>query len=317
MSKPARSRLSPIGAHLPVGGGLAKAAIPYAEKIGAEAVQIFLGNPRGWAPTKGDPVQEELFRDHCRAVGIPIFIHAPYLINIGSPVPETVEKSAETLLRGLLRGRDVGASGVVVHAGSAVGSDHLPDAERQLRDRVLPILDELPADAPDLLIEPTAGGGRPLAATIPDLGRYFELLDHHPRLGVCLDTCHLYAAGHDVASTDGLTGTLDALVSAVGPGRLRLVHANDSKDPLGSNRDRHETLGVGTIGLEPFRALFRHPAMSGVPIVVETPGGADGHAADIAALKSLRDRSPKAGAPKAARKKPSKAATAKGERTRR
>ena len=180
-----------------------------------------------------------------------------------------------------------------MHAGSAVGSDHLPIAEGQLRDRVLPILDELPADAPDLLIEPTAGGGQPLAATIPDLARYFEVLDHHPRLGVCLDTCHLYAAGHDVASPGGLAKALDDLVTAVGPGRLKLVHANDSKDPLASSRDRHETLGAGTIGLEPFRTLFTHRAMSGVPIVVETPGGADGHAADIAALKSLRERVPK------------------------
>jgi deoxyribonuclease-4 len=165
------------------------------------------------------------------------------------------------------------------------------EAMIQLRTHLLPLLDALPDDGPDLLVEPTAGGGCALAARIEDLGPYFDAVDGHPRLGVCLDTCHAWAAGHDLASPGGTKSALDTLVATVGPGRLRLIHGNDSKDPLGSLRDRHETLGAGQLGLDAFADLFTHPASRGVPIIVETPSGADGagHAADIAALAELRD----------------------------
>ena len=106
---------------------------------------------------------------------------------------------------------------------------------------------------------------------------------------MCLDTCHAFAAGHDIAVPGGVRTMLNALVRAVGRGRLKLVHANDSKDRLGSKRDRHATIGTGQIGADPFAELFRHPATRGVPVIVETPGGIDGQASDIALLKSLRD----------------------------
>lgn len=122
-----------------------------------------------------------------------------------------------------------------------------------------------------------------------DLAAYFEQLDHHPMLGVCLDTCHAFAAGHDLAAPGGMKRTLDALVRAVGRGRLGLVHANDSKDPLGSSRDRHEAIGKGRIGLDPFVELFRHPSTRDVPVVVETPGDAASQRADIEQLCALRD----------------------------
>jgi deoxyribonuclease-4 len=278
-----------VGAHVPSGGGLAKAALPYARRIGAEAVQIFLGNPRGWAATTGSPDQDAAFRAGCADDGVPVFLHAPYLINLASPVAITVERSAEALRHGFGRATAVGARGVVLHAGSAVDPAHRQPAEKQLREHLLPILDELPEDGPSLLIEPTAGGGSPLAATVAELGPYFDLLERHPRLGVCLDTCHLLAAGQDIAAPGGLRTVLGSLVRTVGRGRLQLVHANDSRDPLGSRRDRHQSIGAGTIGVEPFGELFRHPASRGVPIVVETPGGEAGHAKDVALLKALRD----------------------------
>ena len=131
--------------------------------------------------------------------------------------------------------------------------------------------------------------GQPIAATVEDLGPLFALLDSHPRLGVCLDTCHAYAAGHDLAAPGGIRTTLNSLVKTIGRGRLKLVHANDSKDPLGSNRDRHATIGAGTIGQDAFAELFRHPATRGVPVIVETPGGVEGQARDIDVLKALRD----------------------------
>jgi deoxyribonuclease-4 len=152
------------------------------------------------------------------------------------------------------------------------------------------MLDALGDNDPLVLVEPTAGGGEPLAATVDDLAPLFEALEFHPRLGVCLDTCHAFAAGHDVSAPGGVRATLNALVRAVGRGRLKLIHANDSKDPLGSGRDRHTNIGGGLIGAEPFGELFRHPATRGVPVVVETPGDIATHRRDLATLRALRDR---------------------------
>ena len=176
----------------------------------------------------------------------------------------------------------------MVHAGSAVAGARREEALGHLRELLLPVLDAMPDDGPRLLIEPTAGGGQALAARVEDLGEYFDVLDRHERLGVCLDTCHAWAAGHDLAAPGGVRSTLSALVKTVGKGRLGLVHVNDSRDPLGSTRDRHCTLGEGSIGTDPLRELFVHPATRDVPLLVETPGGADGHAKDIALLRELQ-----------------------------
>lgn len=277
-----------MGAHVPVAGGLLK-GLSYAQEIGAAAVQVFVSNPRGWAPSAGDPGRDEEFRALCLERAIPAYVHAPYLVNFGSPTEATLKKSVDALAQAMRRGAAIGARGVVVHAGSAVAGAHRDDAMQQLREHLLPVLDALPLDGPRLLIEPTAGGGQALAGTVQDLGPYFDQLDHHPLLGVCLDTCHAFAAGHDLAAPGGMKRTLDALVRAVGRGRLGLVHANDSKDPLGSLRDRHEAIGEGQIGKNPFVELFRHPSMRDVPVVIETPGDAMSHRRDIELLCSLRD----------------------------
>ena len=281
-------RPSPIGAHVPTSGGLARGALRYAVKIGAEAIQVFVSNPRGWAANPGDPRDDRAFREGCAAGRIPVFIHAPYLINLGSPTPATLAKSTDALRHALHRGREIGARGVVVHSGSAISGARREDALRQLRETVLPILDEHP-DGPELLIEPTAGGGQALASRIDQLPEYFAALENHPRLGICLDTCHAFAAGHDLAAPGGVRATLNALAKAVGRGRLKLIHANDSRDPMGSLRDRHESVGEGTIGRDPFRELFVHPATRNVPVIVETPGGESGQRRDIALLRELRD----------------------------
>jgi deoxyribonuclease-4 len=208
-----------------------------------------------------------------------------------------VEQSIATIAHNLARGAALGCRGVVVHAGSAVGADRYEAALRQLRERLLPVLDRLPDDGPRLLVEPTAGGGKALAATVEDLGPYLDALDGHPMVGVCFDTCHAWAAGHDLAVPGGMTATLDALVATVGAGRLALVHANDSLDECGSKRDRHATVGAGSIGVEAFRELLAHPAVAGVPVVVETPSELDGspfagHKRDIDLLRSLTAASP-------------------------
>ena len=279
---------SPVGSHVPTAGGLAK-ALAYAHEVGAAAVQVFVSNPRGWAPSAGDPRQDAAFRQRCVDLSLPIFVHAPYLVNFGSPTEATLRRSVEAVTHALTRGAALGARGVVMHAGSAVAGAHREQALAQLREHLLPVLDRVPDDGPDLLVEPTAGGGQALCGTVPELAAWLEQLDDHAKLGVCLDTCHAYAAGHDLAAPGGMKKTLDALVRTVGRGRLRLVHANDSKDPLGSGRDRHEAIGQGQIGKDPFAELFRHPATRDVPVLVETPGDAAAHRRDIELLCSLRD----------------------------
>jgi deoxyribonuclease-4 len=297
----ASSRVPPIGAHVQIKGGLARGGLAYTDAVAARAVQVFVGNPRGWRLTAGDPRQDAAFTAGCAERGVPSFVHTPFLVNVGSPTEATVERSIASIRHNLLRGARLGCRGVVVHAGSAVGEDRYEAALRQLRERLLPVLDGIPDGGPRLLVEPTAGGGRSLAATVQDLGPYLEVLDRHPRVGVCFDTCHAWAAGHDLSVPGGMTATLDALEDTVGAGRLGLVHANDSLDACGSKRDRHTTIGAGTIGggaygTGPFAELLAHPAVAGVPVVVETPSELDGsptagHARDIALLTALRDGS--------------------------
>jgi deoxyribonuclease-4 len=280
---------SPVGAHVPVAGGLATGGLRYAAQVGAEAIQVFVSNPRGWAMAVGKPAEDERLRAHSADTGMPVFVHSPYLINLGSPNPETVANSVAMIRHSLTRGAAIGARGVVVHTGSAV-SQSRDDAMRQVREHLLPLLDEIPADGPDLLLEPMAGQGAMLCATVQDLGPYLDNLDRHPRAGVCLDTCHTFAAGHDLAAPGGVAKTLEALAATAGEGRLKLIHANDSKDACGSAKDRHENLGAGQIGAAPFAELFRHPVSRGVPLVIETPGrSADPHRADVETLKALRD----------------------------
>ena len=281
---------NPVGDHVPVAGGLHSVGLAYAREMGAEAVQVFVANPRGWATPAGNPRQDKEFRAACAAGSVPAYVHAPYLINFGSHTEATAERSVESLRHSLRRGREIGALGVVVHTGSATGGRERAVALAQVRKHLLPLLDELTHDDdPRLLLESTAGQGSSLCSRTWDFGPYFEALDAHPKLGVCLDTCHIYAAGHDLAEPDGMHRTLDLLVGTVGAGRLGLIHANDSKDVAGARKDRHENIGSGHIGEDPFRALMTHPATEGVPLIIETAGGKEGHAADVERLKKLRD----------------------------
>ncbi|GAA4230254.1 deoxyribonuclease IV [Actinomadura meridiana] len=275
---------NPVGAHVPVAGGLATGGLKYAAEIGAEAIQVFVANPRGWALPEGKPAQDEKLR----AADLPVYVHTPYLVNFGSPSPETLAKSIASVRHSLTRGHAIGARGVVVHTGSSVTQTY-DEAMAQVHDHVLPLLEEIPEDGPDLLLEPMAGQNNMLCAKVQDLAPFFDRLENHPKLGVCFDTCHAFAAGHDLASPGGAKDTIDALIATVGEGRLQLIHANDSKDPCASGRDRHENIGAGHIGEPPFTDLFQHPATANIPFLIETPGRAPApHAKDIKTLKHLR-----------------------------
>lgn len=275
---------SPVGAHVPVAGGMATKGLAYAEEIGAEAVQVFVSNPRGWATNDGDPEQDARMRER---TDLPTFVHAPYLINLGTPSEETAAKSVRSLEHALLRSARIDALGVVVHTGSAV-SDVRAVGLSRTRERLMPLLERLGEDVPPVLLEPMAGQGQVLCATIDDLAAYLEVLEWHPHVGVCLDTAHMFAAGHDISTVEGMREALDRFGEVVGADRLKVIHGNDSKTPCGSYKDRHENIGAGHIGAEPFGELFRHPVSAGVPVILETPGPAGPHAADVAALKELR-----------------------------
>ena len=276
-----------LGSHVTVTGGLATGGLKYAAEVAAEVIQVFVSNPRGWARSAADPGQDA----GLRMSGIPVFIHAPYLINVGSADPAVSAKSAAAVAFALRRGTEIGARGVVIHTGSAVGWSR-SQALSQVRELVLPLLDKLPDDGPDLLLEPMAGQGQMLCARAGDLGPYLEALERHPKAGVCVDTCHMFSAGHDLTAAGGVDGMLAELTAAAGPGRVKLVHANDSLLGCGSRKDRHEAIGKGAIGVQPFRELLAHPALAGVPFVAETPGGKEAHARDIALLKELRAERP-------------------------
>jgi deoxyribonuclease-4 len=283
----------PIGSHVPVGKGLVAGALTTARELGYETLQVFVGNPRGWALSAGKPAEDKEFRRQLESSGTRAFIHAPYLVNLGSPTPATYEKSIAVVAHNLKRAAEIGAEGVVVHTGSFVdpsdSSEKYDAAMRQVREGLLPLLESLgdSDEAPWLLLEPTAGQGRSLCAGVEDLVPYLGALDLHPKAGVCLDTCHVFAAGAPLDEVGGATATLDRIVEIGGPDRLRLIHANDSMDVRGAFKDRHQRIGAGHIGADAFRELFAHPATAGVPFILETPGSRE-DPSDLHLLQQLR-----------------------------
>jgi deoxyribonuclease IV len=286
---------NPIGTHVLVGKGLVDGAVANADLVGAETFQVFTGNPRGWALSAGKPAEDARFRDLMAGRGTRVFIHAPYLVNLGSPTPATYERSVASVAHNLKRAAEIGAEGVVVHTGSYVDPGEGDSvarhaaAMRQVREALLPLLDVVADDdAPWLLLEPTAGQGRSLCAGVEDLAPYLDALDHHPKAGICLDTCHVFAAGAPLDEPGGTTATVDRVVEIGGPGRLRLVHANDSMDVRGAFKDRHQRIGEGHIGEGAFTELFAHPATEGVPFILETPDSRNADTRDIPLLKKLR-----------------------------
>lgn len=286
---------NPVGTHVQVGKGLVAGALANAANLDAETIQVFVGNPRGWAHSPGDPNVDTAFRDACGERSIRAFIHAPYLVNLGSPTQATYEKSVAVLAHNLRRAAELGVEGVVVHTGSFVdpseNQDKYEAAMRQVREGLLPILETLEDErAPWLLLEPTAGQGRSLCAGVEDLHPYLAALDFHPKAGICLDTCHVFAAGEPLDEVGGAGAAVDRIVEIGGPGRLRLIHANDSMDVRGAFKDRHQRIGEGHIGTGAFSELFAHPETAGVPFILETPGSRDEGNADIPLLKALRSQ---------------------------
>ena len=281
-------KLHRLGAHTPTSGGMAKRSIAYAQEVRAEAIQVFASNPRGWAMPDANIEADTLFRDKALELDIETYVHAPFLINLGSPTVATYENSVASTAYSLRRAREIGSKGAVVHTGSAVDVNYVDKAWKQIKKGVMPVLNKLKDEDPWLLLEPTAGQGQSLVKKLDDLLYYFEALEWHPKVGVCLDTCHVFAAGHDIAKKGGMTETLDLLVKLVGIERIKLIHTNDSMDVCGALKDRHQNLGDGEIGLKAFEELLAHPVAQNAPLILETPGMEEKHGEEIALLSKMR-----------------------------
>jgi deoxyribonuclease IV len=193
-------------------------------------------------------------------------VHAPHLINLGSPVPLVAERSSALLAAVMRRAARLGATAVVFHAGSSLTAQYRARALRQVRHATARLLAQAPTGV-DLLVEPTAGGGAALASTIETTAEYLDAIDE--RLGLCLDTCHLHATGHDLSAAMGMRRAITQLKRSIRPNRLRLIHVNDSRDLPGSRRDRHESLGRGTIGADALSTLVRMRGLADVPLLVD------------------------------------------------
>jgi deoxyribonuclease-4 len=272
-----------IGAHVSVAGGLAN-AVANAVAVGCEAFQVFVSNARGWAPPPVDPAGDERFRAGLDDAGLgPLFVHAPYLVNFASTSPVTRERSRQVVAATLAKAAAIGAAGVVVHAGAALASGRAAGLATT-REALLPLAD---AAGPDLVLELTAGTRGALAARFEEMAELLAACEHHPRLTVCMDTCHAQAAGYDLTDPIGVAKTLDELFATLGD-RVVLIHANDSRDPVGAGRDRHCPIGTGTIGDQGFTAILAHPALATLPIITETTGDPAQMATDLTRLKRLR-----------------------------
>lgn len=259
-----------VGAHVSPAGGLVK-ALERGEARNCRAIQIFNQNPRAWAPRVY--ADDEIAAWHERVADSPIdalLIHAVYLLNCASENPDFRAKSVLSLSTSLRMGAALGARAVVLHPGSALVGGDAEAAIPRASEAIAAALAE--SDTCPLHLENTAGAGGTLGRSFEELARLIDLAGSGERLGVCLDSCHLYASGYDVSTEEGLGAVLDAFDSEVGLGRLGSLHFNDSQTPLGSNRDRHANTGEGELGETGARAWFTEPRFQDLPCVLETPG---------------------------------------------
>lgn len=262
-----------FGAHESVAGGLHLAFARIAQ-VGGESLQIFTRNQRQWQPkTLSDREIGEFREAHAAHGRMPVASHASYLLNLATDKEELLAKSVTALVLEFERCHQLGVPYVVLHPGSHGGDGVEAGLARLVAgmDRVL----ERGYDDLTLLIETTAGQGTGLGSTFEELG-YIRRQSRFPeRLGVCVDTCHIFAAGYDLRTEDAYQATISALDRHVGLARVKFFHLNDSKKELGSRVDRHEHIGRGRIGLDGFRNLVNDPRFTGLPMTLETPKGDD------------------------------------------
>lgn len=277
-----------FGAHVRQTGGL-EAAIARGEARGLEVVQVFTQSPRRWAPTSRDEAALAACAERHRASPVvqAVSCHATYLINLAAPDPAVWERSRRCLVENLRVASGIGALGLVLHIGSHVGAGleaRLPAVAEALSEA----LDAVPDGCP-ILLENAAGAGGTVGRTVEELAAVIEATGGHERLGICLDSQHLWASGIPFGTPEEMDAVVRRLDTLVGLDRLQCLHVSDSQVPFGSNRDRHANLGEGLMGEEPLRAFLGHPAFEGLPAVLEIEGyaGASADRADIEVARRL------------------------------
>jgi deoxyribonuclease-4 len=276
-----------FGAHVSAAGGISK-AVDRIDEVGGNAVQVFTQSPRMWKPTAHTPEEVERFRTRRREARVRhVACHALYLVNLASRDSEVRVKSFDALAATMETARAIGADTVVFHVGSHLGYG-FDDALRVVTPPLRELL-SLTTEDLWLCLENAAGAGGTIGRSLDELAVICDALDGHERLGICLDSCHWWASGVDVTSPEALDEALGSLDARVGLDRLRLLHVNDAKTPLGSNRDRHEVVAQGVLG-DGLATFLGHPAFGGLPAVLETWPEDGLGVADIDLLRSLRRR---------------------------
>ncbi len=259
-----------LGAHLSIAGGLPR-AVDRAEASGCQALQIFTKSAGQWRARELPPEEIALFKRRVRQTRIrPVVAHNSYLINVAAADTALRRRSIEALVEELDRAEVLGLDGLVMHPGSYTSGSEAGGL-RLIADALAEILQSRPDARVRILLEHTAGQGTNLGHRFEHLARIIDLLAGSPRVGVCLDTCHLLTAGYDICSEAGYRRTFDEFDTIVGFSRLKAFHLNDSKKPCGSRVDRHEHIGKGCLGLEPFRRIVNDPRFAKLPMLLETP----------------------------------------------
>ena len=272
------------GAHVSSGGGIYR-AVERARALDVEALQIFTQSPRTWRPTKHAPEALERFKQDRQAEGITsVVCHALYLINLANPDPEIYGKSRATLVNTAEVASAIEADSVVFHVGSHLGHG-LAGATVQIVEAIEEAL-ACCSGPTSLLIENSAGAGDTIGCSLAEIATLIDAAGRPERLGVCLDSCHLFVSGIDVGDRGALDELIEELDDSIGLERLGCLHVNDAKAGLGSNRDRHANLLEGEIG-ERLQTFVRHEAFAGLPAILETPG-ANGKGADAQEVSRLR-----------------------------
>ena len=274
-----------IGAHISSAGGISK-AVARGAKIGCETIQIFGSSPQGWAFKPISRKEIEAFRQAAAEENIgPVFLHAIYLINLGTPNAANVEKGIESLVSYMKLADSIGATGVIFHPGSHGGRGY-EAVFPQTVEAIKKVLDESP-EGPVLAVENMAGMGQHIGAKFQELGDILKSVDS-PRVGICLDTQHSFAAGYDLTSKKGIDAMIAEFDETIGLEHLVAVHANDSKRPCGTGVDRHDNIGEGFIGQEGFAAIMGNYAFKDVPFFLEVPGF-EGRGPDERNIQILKD----------------------------
>lgn len=259
-----------VGVHTSIAGAIENAAL-HAKKIGCDTFQMFSANPRGWRTLDPTPEACERFRAARSHYGLaPVAIHDNYLINLASAIPIIREKSITAFRRELERAVALGADYLVAHPGSSKGGT-VREAIRTCAESLRQAANGLSLDGLTILIENTAGQGSAIGRTFEEVAEIIAGAAGDLPVGACIDTAHSFAAGYPIHTQHGLAQTLKQLESTIGLGKVRVIHANDSKTAFGSHVDRHEHIGKGQIGADAFRRIVRHPKLRAIPFICETP----------------------------------------------